>query len=80
MELVRLETDPLTPALMEKARIELRETPEEKEKALEELRTLLKKNPSIYFADREEVLVRYLRPTKFYPESALELASFFFFF
>lgn len=75
MSLVRLEVDPLTPELLEKAKNELRETPEQRKEALERLRELLKEEPDIYFSDREEVLIRYLRPTKFYPESALALVS-----
>ncbi|EEB11399.1 conserved hypothetical protein [Pediculus humanus corporis] len=73
MSQVRLETEPLTPKLIEKARKELRETPEEKKKALETLRQLLKNEPDIYFSDREDILIKYLRPTKFYPDSALAL-------
>ncbi|XP_030752436.1 alpha-tocopherol transfer protein-like [Sitophilus oryzae] len=52
---------------------ELRETPEVVQKAIEELRVLLKNDPSIYFKDTDEVLIMYLRPVKFYPESAHKL-------
>lgn len=75
MSVFRVHTEELTPALVAKARKELRETPEVKQKALEELRALLKNEKNLYFADRDEILVRYLRPVKFYPESALALVG-----
>lgn len=71
----RIETDPLTPALQEKAKKELRETPELVAKSIEELRELLKNEKTIHFGDTDEILIRYLRPVKFYPESALALVS-----
>ncbi|KAL0274471.1 UNVERIFIED_CONTAM: hypothetical protein PYX00_006884 [Menopon gallinae] len=58
---------------MAKAERELRETPEVRKKALEDLRALLENEKNMYFADRDEILIRYLRPVKFYPESALAL-------
>ncbi|KAK6631974.1 hypothetical protein RUM44_007004 [Polyplax serrata] len=73
MNQVRLEVEPLTFDLVQKAAEELRETPDEREKAIEKLRQLLNNEPNIQFADREDVLIRYLRPTKFYPDSALAL-------
>lgn len=75
MNQVRLEVEPLTFDLVQKAAEELRETPDEREKAIEKLRQLLNNEPNIQFADREDVLIRYLRPTKFYPDSALALVS-----
>lgn len=69
----KLEEGPLDEKTAEKAKKELRETPEVREKAIKELRELLQKDDKIFFADRDEVLIRYLRPTKFYPESALQL-------
>jgi hypothetical protein len=30
---------------------------------------------TLYFRDDDEFLIRFLRPTKFYPESALDLVS-----
>jgi len=68
-----LQTGPLDEKTLAKAKTELRETDEVREKAIKELRELLKKETTIHFADRDEILIRYLRPTKFYPESALAL-------
>lgn len=72
---IRIEREDLTPELQEKAARELRETPEVVEDALTELRKLLKNEKSIYYKDTDDILIRYLRPTKFYPESALKLVS-----
>ncbi|CAG9566642.1 unnamed protein product [Danaus chrysippus] len=52
---------------------ELRETPERVREALERLRELLKENKDIYFGDEDEILTIFLRPCKWYPESALAL-------
>lgn len=52
---------------------ELRETPEVVENALTELRKLLKKETSLYIPiDRDDFLMKFLRPCKFYPESAFK--------
>lgn len=74
-ERIRIEREDLTPVLKEKAARELRETPEVVENALTELRKLLKNEKSIYYKDTDDILIRYLRPTKYYPESALALVS-----
>ena len=47
-------------------------TPEED---IQTLRKLLKKETSIYFPERKEVLIRYLRAKKLDPQEALELVS-----
>lgn len=53
---------------------ELRETPEVKQKAIEDLKKLLEGETEFtYPKDNEEYLVRFLRPCKFYPESARDL-------
>lgn len=72
---IKLDLEPLTPELIKKAEEELRETPERVNESLEELRKLLNENTSIYFKNSPEVLTRFLRPVKFYPESALALVS-----
>lgn len=79
-QVVRIETDPLSPELQEKATNELRETPEVVESSIEKLRNALKNEKNLYWGDSDEVLIRYLRPVKFYPESALALVSFLGFF
>lgn len=72
---LKLELEPLTPELIKKAEVELRETPERVEESVEELKKLLKQNSNLYYDHSPEVLIRYLRPVKFYPESALSLVS-----
>ncbi|XP_037958509.1 alpha-tocopherol transfer protein-like isoform X2 [Teleopsis dalmanni] len=53
---------------------ELRETPEIKKKAVEDLKKLLENETDLTIPkDNEEWLVRFLRPCKFYPESAKDL-------
>ena len=69
----RLESDPPGPEVLAIAEKELRETPEIKEKAIKELRELLNNDDTIYFADDDETLIAFLRPCKFYPESAYKL-------
>ncbi|KAG6450370.1 hypothetical protein O3G_MSEX006571 [Manduca sexta] len=63
----------LLPETKEIAEKELRETPERVREALERLRELLKENKDLYFADDDELLTIFLRPCKWYPESALAL-------
>lgn len=58
------------------AKEELRETPELQEKAIEELRKLLSANKDLYYPDDDDFLTIFLRPTKYYPESALKLVSY----
>lgn len=71
---IMLELDPaVDEATKEVARKELRETPEVVEQALAELRQLLRKEPSLYVPiDRDDYLLKFLRPCKFYPESAFK--------
>ncbi|XP_018329677.1 clavesin-1 isoform X3 [Agrilus planipennis] len=68
-----LELGPLSPEAKELALKELRETPEIVQKAIEELRELLKNDDTIYFRDDDEFLLIFLRPCKFYAKSAYEL-------
>ncbi|XP_049538607.1 retinaldehyde-binding protein 1-like [Anopheles darlingi] len=67
-----IDCSPPTAELLEVAKNELRETPEVRAAAIEELRKLLKAS-DLSFPDDDEFLLIYLRPTKFYPESALKL-------
>lgn len=71
----KLETGPLSEEAKKIAEKELRETPEVVAKALAELRELLKNDDTIYFADDDETLLVFLRPCKFYAESAYQLVS-----
>lgn len=74
---IAIERDPLTPELEEKAERELRETPQRRQEALEELRKLLKDDGTLRYKTTDDILLRYLRPTKFYPDSALALVRLF---
>lgn len=69
----RLQADPISHETREIARKELRETPNIVEEALEKLRELLRNDETLHFRDDDEMLMIFLRPTKFYPESALAL-------
>lgn len=73
---LKLELDELSPEMKEVARKELRETPELAKEAMEELKALLKEDTELTVPhDNEQWLIRFLRPCKFYPQSAYELVS-----
>ncbi|XP_050361726.1 alpha-tocopherol transfer protein-like [Nymphalis io] len=59
---------------VKKARNELRETSENIENGLKELRNLLKNESNLFIPidDDDEFLLKFLRPSKFYAESAFE--------
>ncbi|KAJ2953835.1 hypothetical protein O0L34_g1464 [Tuta absoluta] len=71
---IRLEKEPLTEKeLIEKAETELRETPEIRDQALQELRQLLKGETSLVIPiEKDDFLLKFLRPCKFYAESAFK--------
>lgn len=62
-------------ALLKQAKEELRETAELRVEAITELRALLHENKDLYYADDDEFLMIFLRPCKFYPQSAIKLVS-----
>lgn len=68
-----LEVSPPSAELLEIARQELRETPEVRAAAIEELRKSLKASTELNFPDDDEFLLSYLRPCHFYVDSALKL-------
>lgn len=71
---LRFELEDLAPAVKEIAKNELRETPEIKAQAVEELRAMLKVQDDLVVPmDNDDWMVRFLRPCKFYPKSAYEL-------
>jgi len=72
--MIRLEYEDLNDEkYIEKARNELRETPEVVEKAIEELRQLIKDEKDFTFpADADVFLLTFLRPCKFYAKSAFQ--------
>lgn len=62
----------------EKARVELRETPEVVEQAFKDIRTLLAGEPELIVPDEDEFYVKFLRPCKWYAKSAFELMKRFY--
>lgn len=70
-----LNTAPLSADGQAIATKELRETPEIREAAIKELRELLHNTPELTYADDDYYLLIFLRPTHFYPASALKLVS-----
>uniref|UniRef100_V5GKY7 Clavesin-1 n=1 Tax=Anoplophora glabripennis TaxID=217634 RepID=V5GKY7_ANOGL len=71
---LQMELEELKPEVQEIARKELRETPDVKREAVIELRDLLKEEKDLHVPlDNDIWLVRFLRPCKFYPESARDL-------
>ncbi|XP_067007615.1 alpha-tocopherol transfer protein-like [Anabrus simplex] len=71
---IRLETDPPSSELRDIARQELRETPDLVRESMEALRDLLKDDEDLKVPfENEPWLIRFLRPCKFYPQSAYEL-------
>ncbi|KAF5274941.1 hypothetical protein FQR65_LT04282 [Abscondita terminalis] len=71
---LKFDFDDITPELEEVARKELRETPERKKEAIAELRDLLKEESDLRVPlDHDAWLVKFLRPCKYYPESARDL-------
>ncbi|XP_018897662.1 alpha-tocopherol transfer protein isoform X2 [Bemisia tabaci] len=71
---LRLEVEDLSPEMKEVARKELRENPDNIQAAIEELRALLQEDEELTVPlDNDTWLIRFLRPTKFYPESAYKL-------
>lgn len=73
---LRLELEDLTPEMKEIARMELRETPDLLRESLAELRALLKEDTELTVPiDKDQFLIRFLRPCKFYPKSAYELVK-----
>ncbi|XP_043491340.1 alpha-tocopherol transfer protein-like isoform X2 [Polistes fuscatus] len=73
---LQFELGPLSPELQEVARKELRETPELQKESMERLKELLKAETDLKCPlDNDAWLIRFLRPCKYYPESAAELVK-----
>ncbi|CRL01304.1 CLUMA_CG014293, isoform C [Clunio marinus] len=71
---LRFELDELTPFGKEVAEKELRESPVNKENGIKELKRMLQQETDLVVPiDNDDWMVRFLRPCKYYPESALEL-------
>ncbi|KAG8225125.1 hypothetical protein J437_LFUL006148 [Ladona fulva] len=72
-EKFELQNVPLDEETTKIAEKELRETPDRKADAIVKLREMIKNEPNFSFRDDDDFLVIFLRPTKFYPESAFKL-------
>lgn len=68
-----IDTSPETAELLEVARVQLRETPENREKGFKELRELLQKNADLKFRDDDAFLEVILRCCHWYPEGAINM-------
>ncbi|XP_014599841.1 PREDICTED: alpha-tocopherol transfer protein-like isoform X1 [Polistes canadensis] len=74
--ILQFEIGPLNPELQEVARKELRETPELQKESMERLKELLKAETDLKCPlDNDAWLIRFLRPCKYYPESAADLVK-----
>ncbi|XP_065200312.1 alpha-tocopherol transfer protein-like [Planococcus citri] len=70
---VGLEQGPLDARSLEVAEKELRETPEQVQQSLAELKELLAADTTLRFDTSDDFLIMFLRPTKFYAKSAYDL-------
>lgn len=70
-----IDTSVETAELLEIARVQLRETPEIREKGFKELRELLHKNPDLKFREDDAFLEVVLRCCHWYAEGAIKLVS-----
>uniref|UniRef100_A0A1B6DTK8 CRAL-TRIO domain-containing protein n=2 Tax=Clastoptera arizonana TaxID=38151 RepID=A0A1B6DTK8_9HEMI len=69
----RLEEEELGCKSQDFALRELRESPETVARSLQELRRIIREDEKLYFRDDDNMLMIFLRPCKFYPESAYNL-------
>ncbi|XP_044581849.1 clavesin-1 isoform X2 [Cotesia glomerata] len=69
----QLEVGPLDEETKKLAEVELRETPENVKNGIETLRKLLEESKTLYYRTDDEFLLIFLRPCKFYAESAYAL-------
>lgn len=68
-----IDTSAETAELLEIARVQLRETPENRAKGFKELRELLLQNPDLKFREDDDFLEVILRCCHWYPEGAIKL-------
>lgn len=68
-----IDTSIETAELLETARVQLRETPENREKGFKELRELLQRNSDLNFREDDAFLEVVLRCSHWYPEGAIKL-------
>ncbi|TMW54769.1 hypothetical protein DOY81_000002 [Sarcophaga bullata] len=75
---IRMEQEEPPQWALEIAQKELRETPEVVEEAMKKLRELIQAEPHLNLPMDDEYMKMFLRPTHFYPESALKRIKNFF--
>ncbi|XP_076243160.1 clavesin-1 isoform X2 [Calliopsis andreniformis] len=75
---LKADFDDIGEEFREKARNELRETPDVVQQALQDIRNLLQAEPDLYTPDDDEFFQKFLRPCKWYPKSAFELMKRFY--
>ncbi|EFA03469.2 alpha-tocopherol transfer protein [Tribolium castaneum] len=76
---LRLDLEDLDETYKERAKNELRETPEVVENALREFREFIQKEPGLHLPlDDVNFLLKFLRPFKFYPDSAFRVLKKFY--
>ncbi|XP_029035448.1 alpha-tocopherol transfer protein-like isoform X1 [Osmia bicornis bicornis] len=76
---LEFELGPPSAELQEVAKKELRETPELQKEAIAQFKELLKAETDLKVPlDNEAWLIRFLRPCKYYPESALKLVKHYY--
>lgn len=76
---VELEIYPPSPEFQEIAKKEIRESPEVQKEAIARLKELLKAETDLKCPlDNDAWLIRFLRPCKYYPESALNLVKHYY--
>lgn len=68
-----IEIDEVTEFFVQKAKEELRETPEVVAQSFKELRELLAEEPDLHVPNRDDGLITFLRPCKWYAKSAFKL-------
>ncbi|XP_065346792.1 alpha-tocopherol transfer protein-like isoform X2 [Cloeon dipterum] len=73
-----LELGPAAPELQLRAALEIRESEDTRQTALNELKALIQKDGTLDCSTDDDYLLRFLRPTKFYPESALKMIKDYF--
>lgn len=70
---VEIDLDDPDEHFIQKAKEELRETPEIVAEAFKQLKELLAGEPNLYIPKSDDFLIKFLRPVKWYPESAFRL-------
>ncbi|KAF4526188.1 hypothetical protein B566_EDAN001872 [Ephemera danica] len=75
LEKFRMECEPLDSRGIEKAKNELRETPEVREHEFQKLKKLIREEPGLIWNDSDDFLIVFLRPCHWHAESAFEMVE-----